>query len=61
MTHAKKRGLCWLIAAVMTAALMIFVLTSTDMLYATNDDAGIMHARVAPWVAPNWALSTWPI
>ncbi len=46
MTHAKKRGLCWLIAAVMTAALMIFVLTSTDMLYATNDDAGIMHAII---------------
>lgn len=44
MTHAKKRGLCWLIAAAMTAVMMIFVLTSTDMLYATNDDAGIMHA-----------------
>ena len=46
MTHAKKRGLCWLIAAAMTAVLMIFVLTSTDMLYATNDDAGIMHAII---------------
>ena len=44
MTHAKKRGLCWLIAALMTAVMMVFVLTSTDMLYATNDDAGIMHA-----------------
>ncbi len=44
MTHAKKRGLCWLIAAMMTAVMMVFVLTSTDMLYATNDDAGIMHA-----------------
>ena len=42
----RKRGLCWLIAAVMTAALMIFVLTGTDMLYATNDDAGIMHAII---------------
>ena len=42
----KKRGLSWLIAAVMTAAMMIFVLTSTDMLYATNDDAGIMHAII---------------
>ncbi len=42
----KKRGLCWLIAAVMTAAMMIFVLTGTDMLYATNDDAGIMHAII---------------
>ncbi|MBR5547483.1 MAG: hypothetical protein IKU70_10960 [Clostridia bacterium] len=46
MTHAKKRGLCWLIAAAMTAAMMIFVLTGTDMLYATNDDAGIMHAVI---------------
>lgn len=46
MTHAKKRGLCWLIAAAMTAVMMIFVLTGTDMLYATNDDAGIMHAII---------------
>lgn len=44
MKHVQKRGLCWLIAAVMTAAVMIFVLTSTDVLYATNDDAAIMRA-----------------
>ncbi len=46
MTHVQKRGLCWLIAAVMTAALMIFVLTSTDVLYATNDDTAIMRAMM---------------
>lgn len=40
----QKRRLCWLIAALMTAALMTFVFTSTDMLYAQNDDASIMHA-----------------
>ena len=44
MTHARKRGLCWLIAALMTAAMMVFVLTCTDVLYATNDDAGILRA-----------------
>lgn len=41
-----KRRVCWLIAALMTAALMTFALTCTDMLYATNDDAAIMHAII---------------
>ena len=44
MTHVQKRGLCWLIAALMTAALMTFVLACTDVMYATTDDASIMHA-----------------
>lgn len=44
MTHVRKRGQCWLIAALMTASLMIFVLTSTDVLYANNDDAAILRA-----------------
>lgn len=44
MTHKQKRGLCWGIAALMTAAMMTFVLTCTDMLYATNDDAGLLRA-----------------
>lgn len=44
MTHQQKRGLCWLIAAAMTAAMMIFVLVCTDVQYATNDDAGMLRA-----------------
>lgn len=44
MTHVQKRGLCWLIAAVMTAALMAFVLLCTDVTFAANDDSSIMRA-----------------
>ena len=44
MTHQQKRGLCWGIAALMTAAMMVFVLTCTDVQYATNDDAGMLRA-----------------
>lgn len=43
-THTAKRGLCWLYAALMTAALMAFALLATEVLYAVNDDAGIMRA-----------------
>ena len=44
MTHVQKRGLCWLIAAVMTAALMVFVLLCTDVTFTANDDSSIMRA-----------------
>lgn len=44
MTHVQKRGLCWLIAGVMTAALMAFVLLCTDVTFAANDDSSIMRA-----------------
>lgn len=44
MTHVQKRGLCWLIAAVMTAAMMVFVLLCTDVTFAANDDSSIMRA-----------------
>ncbi len=44
MTHVQKRGLCWLIAVVMTAALMAFVLLCTDVTFAANDDSSIMRA-----------------
>ncbi len=44
MTHVQKRGLCWLIAAVMTAALMTFALLCTDITFAANDDSSIMRA-----------------
>ncbi len=44
MTHTKKRGRCWLIAAAMTAAAMLFVLLGTQIRYAVNDDAGILRA-----------------
>ena len=44
MTHRQKRGLCWLIAAVMTAAMMLFVLLCTDVTFAANDDSSIMRA-----------------
>ena len=44
MTLTKKRGISWLIAASMTALLMTFVLTCTEVLYSTNDDAGILRA-----------------
>ena len=44
MTHSRKRALCWAIAALMTAALALFVLLCTDVRYAVNDDAGILRA-----------------
>lgn len=44
MTHSRKRALCWLYAALMTAALALFVLLCTDVMYANNDDAGILRA-----------------
>lgn len=44
MTHSRKRGLCWLYAALMTAAVMIYVLLFTEVRYAMNDDAGILRA-----------------
>lgn len=44
MTHTRKRALCWGIAAVMTAILMVFVLGFTDVRYAQNDDTGILRA-----------------
>lgn len=44
MTHSRKRALCWLLAALMTAALALFVLLCTDVHYAVNDDAGILRA-----------------
>lgn len=40
----RKRGLCWLYAALMTAALMAFVLGLTEVRFAVNDDAGILRA-----------------
>ena len=42
MTHVQKRGLCWLIAVLMTAALITFVLLCTDVTFAANDDSSIM-------------------
>lgn len=44
MTHSRKRALCWLYAALMTAALMAYALLCTEVLYLMNDDAGILHA-----------------
>ena len=44
MTHRQKRGLCWLIALLMTAAMMLFVLFCTDITFAANDDSSIMRA-----------------
>ena len=44
MTHSRKRGLCWLYAGLMTAAVMAFVLLVTEVRYAMNDDAGILRA-----------------
>lgn len=44
MKYTSKRALCWLIAALMTAALMAFVLACTDITYAVNDDATIMRS-----------------
>lgn len=46
MTRTQKRGICWLIAAAMTAAVMVFVLLCTDIRYAVNDDAAILRAFV---------------
>jgi len=44
MTHSRKRALCWLYAALMTAGLALFVLLCTDVRYANNDDPGILRA-----------------
>lgn len=44
MTHSRKRALCWLWAALMTAAVLLFALLCTEVRYAMNDDAGIMRA-----------------
>ena len=44
MKYTSKRALCWLIAALMTAALMAFVVVCTDITYAENDDATIMRS-----------------
>ena len=44
MTHSRKRALCWLYAALMTAAMMLYVLLCTEVSYAMNDDAGILRA-----------------
>jgi len=44
MKYTSKRALCWLIAALMTAALMAFVIGCTDITYAENDDATIMRS-----------------
>ena len=43
MTHFRKRALCWLFAALITAAVLLFALLCTDVRYAMNDDAGIMR------------------
>lgn len=43
MSHSRKRALCWLYAALMTAALLAFVLLCTDVRYANNDDPGILR------------------
>lgn len=44
MTYTTRRALCWLIALLMTAAVMGFVLGATDITYAENDDATIMRS-----------------
>lgn len=44
MTHSRKRALCWLYAALMTAGLALFVFLCTDVIYANNDDTGILRA-----------------
>lgn len=43
MTHSRKRALCWLYAALMTAGLALFVFLCTDVRYANNDDPGILR------------------
>lgn len=44
MTHSRKRALCWLYAALMTLAVLLFAFLGTEVRYAVNDDAGIMRA-----------------
>ena len=44
MKYTAKRALCWLIAALLTAAVMGFVIGCTDITYAENDDATIMRS-----------------
>jgi len=44
MIHSRKRALCWLYAALMTAVMMVFVLAFTDVTFAMNDDSGILRS-----------------
>ena len=44
MTDTRKRTLCWLLAALMTAALMLFVLLYTDIRFDVNDDPTIQRS-----------------
>ena len=44
MTHSRKRALCWLYAALMTLAVLLFAFLGTEVRYAVNDDAAIMRS-----------------